>query len=313
VLAVIYGLKQVAVAGLGWLPALAIGGGLIIGALFVRRQRTLADPFIDLGLFANRAFSGALAMYMLSILFAFGTFYFTGQYLQLVAGMSPLHAGLWSLPTAAAFIIGSNLAPRIVRQIRPGRVVTAGLAVAAIGLGMLTQVGVASLPLLLVGSFVMSVGISPVITLATDIIVGSAPPERAGAASGLSETSAELGGALGISVLGSIGTAIYRSQVMENLPADVPATAAAATRETLGGAVAAAGQLPDPLAAALLGTAREAFVQGLQLSALIGAAGLAGTSVLVAVLLRSVPTGDESEALADTANDDAPPEIARAA
>ena len=85
----------------------------------MRRQRTLADPLIDMKLFANRAFSESLAMYMLSVLFAFGIFYFTGQYLQLVAGMSPLHAGLWSMPTAAAFIIGSNLAPRIVRRFRP--------------------------------------------------------------------------------------------------------------------------------------------------------------------------------------------------
>jgi DHA2 family multidrug resistance protein-like MFS transporter len=204
--------------------------------------------------------------------------------------MSPLHAGLWSLPTAAAFIIGSNLAPRIVRRFRPGRVVAVGLSIAAVGLAMLSQVGVDSLPLLLLGSFVMAVGISPVVTLATDIIVGSAPPEQAGAASGISETSAEFGGALGIAVLGSIGTAVYRNQVAARLPVDVPPAAASATRETLGGAVAAAAQLPEPLAATLLGAAREAFVQGLQLSSLIGAVGLAGTAFLVAFLLRSVPT-----------------------
>jgi DHA2 family multidrug resistance protein-like MFS transporter len=152
-----------------------------------------------------------------------------------------------------------------------------------------------SLPLLLLGSFVMSVGISPVVTLATDIIVGSAPQEQAGAASGISETSAEFGGALGIAVLGSIGTAVYRDQVAAHLPTDVPAGAATAARETLGGAVVAASQLPEPLAATTLGAAREAFVQGLQLSSLIGAAGLAGTAVLVAFLLRSVPTTEDGE------------------
>jgi MFS transporter, DHA2 family, multidrug resistance protein len=99
-----------------------------------------------------------------------------------------------------------------------------------------------------------------VVTLATDMIVGSAPPEQAGAASGISETSAEFGGALGIAVLGSIGTAVYRNQVAARLPADVPPAATTATRETLGGAVAAAAQLPEPLAATLLGAAREAFV-----------------------------------------------------
>jgi MFS transporter, DHA2 family, multidrug resistance protein len=295
VLGVIYGLKHIAVEGVGWPSMLTIVVGLAVGALFVHRQRTLADPLIDMRLFANRAFSGALAMYMLSVLFAFGIFFFTGQYLQLVAGMSPLHAGLWSLPTALAFIIGSNLAPRIVHRFRPGRVIAVGLAVAAIGLALLSQVGVNSLPLLLLGSFVMSVGISPVVTLATDIIVGSAPQEQAGAASGISETSAEFGGALGIAVLGSIGTAVYRDQVASRLPTDVPTGAAMAARETLGGAVVAASQHPEPLAAATQGAAREAFVQGLQLSAFIGAVGLAGTAVLVAFLLRSVPTTESGE------------------
>jgi DHA2 family multidrug resistance protein-like MFS transporter len=139
----------------------------------------------------------------------------------------------------------------------------------------------------------LAVGVSPVITLATDIIVGSAPPEQAGAASGISETSAEFGGALGIAVLGSIGTAVYRNQVVERLPADVPPAAATATRETLGGAVAAAAQLPEPLAGTLVGAARQAFVHGLQLSSLIGAIGLAGTAVLVAFLLRSLPATAE--------------------
>jgi len=304
VLAVIYGLKQIAVEGLGWPSALTIVAGLAVCTFFVRRQRTLADPLIDLKLFASRAFSGSLAMYMLSVLFVFGIFYFTGQYLQLVAGMSPLQAGLWSLPSAAAFIIGSNLASRIVRRFRPGRVVAVGLLVGAIGLAMLSQVGVDSLPLLLLGSFIMSVGVSPVITLATDIIVGAAPPEQAGAASGISETSAEFGGALGIAFLGSIGTAVYRNQVATRLPADVPPAAATAAHETLGGAVAAAAQLPEPLAGSLLDAAREAFVQGLQLSALIGAVGLIGTAVLVAFLLRSLPaTAEGGEQAEPTASE----------
>ena len=138
-----------------------------------------------------------------------------------------------------------------------------------------------------------SLGLAPVFTLATDLIVGTAPPERAGAASAISETSAEFGGALGIAVLGSIGTAVYRGQVAARLPAGVPPAAAAAARDTLGGAVAAAAQLPEPLAATLLGAAREAFVHGLQLSSLIGAVGLAGTAVLVAFLLRGLPTTAE--------------------
>jgi DHA2 family multidrug resistance protein-like MFS transporter len=166
---------------------------------------------------------------------------------------------------------------------------------AAIGVGLLTQVGVNSLPLVVAANVIMSLGFGPVITLATDVIVGSAPPERAGAASGLSETSAEFGGALGIAILGSIGTAIYRNQVTIAMPADLPIEAATATRETLGGAVLAATQLPAPLATALLDAAHQAFVQGLQLAAVVGTVGLMGLAILAAVMLRDVKTGPEHD------------------
>jgi MFS transporter, DHA2 family, multidrug resistance protein len=130
-------------------------------------------------------------------------------------------------------------------------------------------------------------------TLATDIVVGSAPPERAGAASGISETSAEFGGALGIAILGSIGTAVYRGEVADAFPEGVPPESAAAARDTLGGAVAAADQLPGPLGAGMLDTAREAFIQGLHLSAITSAAIVLGMAILTAVLLRHVRTGPE--------------------
>jgi DHA2 family multidrug resistance protein-like MFS transporter len=293
VLLVIFGLKQIAVEGLGVLPILTIIAGLAIGVWFLRRQRTLSDPLLDLGLFANRAFSTSLATYMVGILLVFGLSYYTAQYLQLVLGLSPFTAGLWTIPSVGAFILSSNIVPKLVRRFRPGYLVAGGLALAAVGVGLLTQVGVTSLPLLVAGSFVMSLGFGPVITLATDVIVGTAPPERAGAASGISETSAEFGGALGIAVLGSLGTAVYRNQVALTVPQSVPPAAATATRETLGGAVVAAKQLPAPLADALLSTAREAFVQGLQLTAVIGAVGLAGMAIVAAILLRHVQTSSE--------------------
>jgi len=294
VLLVIFGLKQIAVEGLGVLPALAIGAGLAIGVWFLYRQRTLADPLLDLELFASRAFSTSLATYMVGVLLVFGLSYYTAQYLQLVLGLSPFTAGLWTIPSVGAFILSSNLAPKLVHRFRPGYFVAGCLALAAVGVSLLTQVGVSSLSLLVAGSFIMSLGFGPVITLATDVIVGTAPPERAGAASGVSETSAEFGGALGIAILGSIGTAVYRNQVARTLPDGVPPEAVAATRETLGGAVVAAKQLPPPLGDALLGVAREAFVQGLQLSAVIGAVGLVGMAIVAAMLLRHVPTGSES-------------------
>ncbi len=219
VLACIYGLKEIAQAGLRPAPVAAIVVGLAMGAMWVRRQHRLADPMIDVGLFRIRAFNTALAVNFLAIFVAVGYFLFVAQYLQLVAGLSPLEAGIWSLPSAIAFIAGSQLAPRLVRRIRSASMISGGLAVAGVGLLLLSQVGAAGgLMTLIVSSVVISLGLAPVFGLTTELIVGSAPPERAGAASGISETGAELGGALGIAFLGSIGVALYRGQLADNCP-----------------------------------------------------------------------------------------------
>ena len=294
VLAVIYGLKQIAQEGMGWLPLLSILVGVALGAVFVRRQRTLADPLIDLRLFRVPAFSASLAAFLLSIFVIAGIFFFIAQYLQLVLGLSPLVAGLWTLPSAGGLIAGSMLAPLVARRFRPACVMAAGLALSAVGFGVVAQIGEGSgLAFLVAGSVIFSLGAAPVGTLATDLIVGSAPPEKAGAASGISETSAEFGGALGIAILGTIGTAVYRSRVADAFPEGVPPDAAEAARDTLGGAVAAADQLPGPLAADLLDAARQAFTQGLQLSAITSAAIVLGMTILTAVLLRRVSASSE--------------------
>jgi MFS transporter, DHA2 family, multidrug resistance protein len=294
VLAVIFGLKQIAQSGMGWPPVLSIAAGLAVGVVFVRRQQELADPLIEVRLFRVPAFSASLAAFALSIFVIAGIFLFIAQYLQLVLGLSPLVAGLWTVPSAGGLIAGSMLGPLVVRRVRPAFVMAGGLALSAVGFGMLTQIdGNSGLAVLVIGSVVLSLGVAPVGTLATDIIVGSAPPERAGAASGISETSAEFGGALGIAVLGSIGAAVYRNRVADAFPDGVPPDAAEAARDTLGGAVAAAGELPDRLGAALLDAAREAFTQGLQVTAVISAAIVLGMAILALALLRHVRTGSE--------------------
>jgi DHA2 family multidrug resistance protein-like MFS transporter len=297
VLAVVLGLKLIAQDGLGWLAASSVLAGLVVGVGFVRRQLTLADPLIDLRLFRTQAFTASLATNLLGIFIVVGYFLFVAQYLQLVLGLSPLRAGLWSLPSAGGLVVGSNLAPRILRHIRPAYVIGAGLALAAVGLGVLTQVGGsadADLAILAAASLVVSLGLAPVFTATTDLIVSSAPPERAGAASGISETGAELGGALGIAILGSIGVAVYRGELADTLPAGVPSAAAAAARDTLGGAVGVAHQLPDGVAAALLAAARAAFTQGLQVTATISAAVAVGIAVGATVLLRGVRASSQA-------------------
>jgi DHA2 family multidrug resistance protein-like MFS transporter len=298
VLAVVFGLKLVAQDGLGWLAVLAVLVGLAVGVVFARRQLRLPDPMIDLRLFRIQAFNASLATNLLGIFIVVGYFLFVAQYLQLVLGLSPLQAGLWSLPSAGGFIIGSNLAPRILRRVRPALVIGTGLAMAAIGLAVLTQVGGspnADLAILAGASLVISLGLAPVFTATTDLIVGSAPLERAGAASGISETGAELGGALGIAILGSIGVAVYRSELADTLPAAVPAQAATVARDTLGGAVGVAAQLPEGVGTALLAAARQAFTHGLQLTAGLSAAVAVAVAVLATVLLRAVPASSQAE------------------
>jgi len=299
VLAVVFGLKLIAQDGIGGLAGTAILVGLVVGVAFVRRQLTLADPMIDLRLFRSSAFNASLATNLLGIFIAVGYFLFVAQYLQLVLGLSPLEAGLWSLPSAGGFIVGSNLAPRILRRVRPAWVIGTGLAMAAIGLGVLTQVGGspdADLAILAIASLLVSLGLAPVFTATTDLIVSSAPPERAGAASGISETGAELGGALGIAILGSIGVAVYRGELADTLPAGLPSQAATIARDTLGGAVGVATQLPEPIGTALLDAAREAFTRGMQLSVTLSAAVAVGIAVLATVLLREVPATAQAEA-----------------
>ena len=305
VLAVIYGLKDIAQDGLGPAAALTIAAGLALAVAFVRRQRRLADPMLDVGLFRLTRFNAALTTNFLAIFVAVGYFLFVAQYLQLVVGLSPLQAGLWSLPSAIGFIIGSQFAPRVLHDVRPAWVISAGLAVAAVGLALLAQVDVTGgLPALVAGSVVISLGLAPVFGLTTELIVGSAPPEQAGAASGISETAAELGGALGIAVMGSIGVAIYRSQLADQLPTGVPAEAATAARDTLGSAAAVAAQLPGELGAGVLAAARQAFVAGMQLSSGIAVVIGVGLAALTLIALRH-----EQPPAPDATEDDTPAQL----
>ena len=287
VLSVVYGLKRVAEGGAGWWPALTILAGLALGVAFVRRQRSLTDPLIDLRLFRIPAFNASLTLYMLATLIAFGAYIFIAQYLQLVLGLSPLQAGLATVPSMLGFVVGSNVVPWITRRIGPATTMASGLIFAAAGFGLLTQVdGASGLPVLIGGSVIYSLGISPVVILATDLIVGCAPVERAGAASAISETSSELGGALGIAILGSIGVAVYRGAMAAGVPPGVPPDASEIARATLGGALAVAEQLPGPLGAELLSAARDAFVRSFTLTAAISAGVALLMAPVAAIMLR---------------------------
>lgn len=302
VLSMIYGIKWIAQRGLAWQPVVAILAGLAIGTLFVRRQRRLADPLIDLRLFRSRAFSTSIAITAVTTLVAFGAFIFTSQCMQLVLELSPLQAGLWSVPMMAAFIVGSNLVPPMMRWVRREHLLSGGLLIAAIGFAALALVDQSSGPLLLVvASVVYCLGLAPVFTLTTDLIVGAAPPERAGAASALSETGSEFGGALGIAILGSIGTAMYRMTMSDQAIPGLAPQALDAARGTLGAATAIAQTLAEPMHGELLTASRSAFMQSFKLVVLTCAVLSLATAALAALMLpRTQTTARRHSAVGDT-------------
>jgi DHA2 family multidrug resistance protein-like MFS transporter len=314
ILAVIFGLKQFAQDGIGWLPVASIVLGLAIGALFVRRQRRLADPLIDLALFRVPSFTSSLFLYGFGILTVFGGFLLVPQYLQLVLGLSPLEAGLWTLPWALAFVVGSQATPKFAQRFAPTTIMAAGLALAALGFVVFTQVDAASgFAIIVTGSVAFSLGTAPVFTLTNDLIIGSAPAERAGAAAGISETTAELGGALGIAFFGSIGVAIYRNGVADGIPPGIPRESAAIAQDTLGGAVEVAGQLPAGLGAPLLEAANDAFISGMHVVAAISVVGTLALAAFTATVLRrragSVADTGEEPVVVSAGVEDADPTV----
>jgi MFS transporter, DHA2 family, multidrug resistance protein len=287
-LPVVYGLKQIAADGLSVGPAGAVIMGIAMGVLFVRRQRGLADPLIDLRLFADRAFRTAAGTLTFGIFVLWGSNYAIAQYLQLVEGLSPLHAGIWTAPSAAGVIVGSLLAPRIARRVPAAVVIGLGLIVSAVGYLVLATVAPADdLARLVLGAIVVSAGLGPMMALATDMVVGSAPVDRAGAAAAISSTAPQIGGAFGVAVLGSIITAVYRDAMATGVPAGMAHGVAHAARDNLGAAVAAVEPLPESLADPLLMTARAAFTSGFHVSSLVSAVLLVVIAVLVLRLRRA--------------------------
>ncbi|MCX4850335.1 MFS transporter [Streptomyces sp. NBC_00893] len=287
VLAVIYSLKTTAAHGFGWTGAVCAAAGLSAAALFVRRQRTAAHPVIDLALFRTSRFNVPLLIDALTTFAMVGFSLFNWQFMQLVLGMGPLESALWSLPTFLVMPAGIALATAMAPRIGKPNVMTAGLAVAAAGYIAVALIRSDSGIVHLVSALaVVSIGIGGVSAVVTEVILSAAPPERAGAASALAETSAEFGGALGIAVLGSIGTAVYRSQMESQAPAGLTAGQRAAAAETLGGAADTAATLPHQTAEALRKVAYDAFSHEMRIAAVVGVVVTAGGAMLITALLR---------------------------
>ncbi|MEU1217126.1 MFS transporter [Streptomyces sp. NPDC005791] len=288
VLSVVYGVKQAAEHGVGPTSVGLVAVGALVGWVFVRRQRSSHAPLLDLRLFNNARFSVALVALTVNTGVVMGLSFFAAQYLQLVVGLSPLEAGLWTLPMTIAGIPAALLTPSLVRYVRPAYVMAAGLLVAAVGFALVTQVDGSGLAMLVSGTVVMFVGLAVMGVLGTDMAVGAAPPEQAGAASAVTETGNELGGALGLALLGSIGGAVYSARIDDSSLSGVPEAAVETAGGSLGGAVSVVGDLPARIGDGLLETARGAYLSSLHVVALVCCALVVVLAVAVAVLLRGI-------------------------
>jgi DHA2 family multidrug resistance protein-like MFS transporter len=283
VLPTTYAIKRVARGSAGTIDAFLIAFGLASGIVFFARQRRVANPLIDLALFRIRVFSVSLTGLVVTSFVMFGTFFFVSQYFQLVLGLAPLKAALWGLPGIAMMTLGTTvLVPKLAGRYRPGPLMAAGAALTGLGLALLTQVDGDTPPL--VAAIVLAVfqlGVAPLVTLGNNLVIGSAPPQATGQASGTSQTFNELGGALGIAVLGSVGTALYRGG-LHTATAGLPAGDARAVHDTLARAASVAGHLPPHV----IHTAQTAFTHGMSIVAAISAALMFGVAAMLATVLR---------------------------
>lgn len=284
---IVYAIKEFAVHGAeSALPLALVAIGVAFGVVFVRRQNRLETPMLDMALFRRPTFSGSVLVNLLSVIGLVGFLYFVAQHLQLIVGLSPMEAGLALVPGLAAMIVAGIGVVPIAKRVAPRIVVPVALGFSILGyllVALSTNTGELAL---LIGAFVsLGVGIGAAETVSNELILASAPPEKAGAASAVSETAYELGAVLGTTIIGGLLAAFYRANL--TLPAGLPADATAAARETLAGAVAASDALDDALGQALRDAAAHAFDAGVGVTALIGA----GLIVIAAVIAASTLGG----------------------
>jgi EmrB/QacA subfamily drug resistance transporter len=261
----------------GWTSAPVLGAGALAAVTlvaFVIWQRRTAEPLLDVRLFRNARFTAASGTITVLFFALFGFLFLSTQYLQFVLGYSAWDAGLRALPYAGAMIVFAPLSAKLVMRLGTKRVVTTGMLLFSAGLAIAATLSTSSgYGLLAVALVLMGAGMGLAGAPATESIMGSLPPERANTGSAVNDTTRELGGALGVAIVGSIMSSLYATQLSEGLPRDVPAQVAAAARESLGAGV----QLGPDVAHA----AREAFVSAMSGASIVVAA-VAAVGALIA-------------------------------
>lgn len=284
---VVYGLQELAAQGARPSLLAAVVVGALLLWLFVRRQRRLADPLLDLGMFARPVFAVAVSLSFLMLLAASGADLFLVQFLQSALGLSPGVVGLLLILPAAASFVSTMLTPVLIRFMGSGAVVGSGMLLAAGGLMVvLFAAGSGTVWALMLGSTLVSVGGGPVMTLGSQLALSSVPMERTGSASAVGDVSSGLGQTLGLALIGSLGLAVYRISLSGSLPEGVSSAQGDVAGDSIGGAVAVSEQVGGSTGAALREAAGSGFGLGLQVSAGAGAVMLTVAAVVVPVLLR---------------------------
>ncbi|MEI5032772.1 MFS transporter [Streptomyces sp. S1A(2023)] len=302
ILLVVLGVKEFAGEGDTWPALFALVAGLVIGALFVVRQRRLTDPLLDMRLFADRGFSVSLGTLTLTVVFMLGSQFLIAQYIQMVLGMEPLESAVWSLPMVVSGTLAMFVAQGVAAQVGKAYVFGAGLTIAAIGFAVLSRVDSGSgIGTVVTAASLLFAGLMPVSSLGIGMIVDAAPPERAGSAAAVGETTQELGGALGIAVLGSVLNVAYHGGTTGSVPDGVPAPARETVTDNLPAALEVAGRMPAETGAQLVSVARDSFAQGLSWIAMGAVPVMLALAVTATVLLRNGGradggTGQEGEA-----------------
>ncbi|OQD54434.1 MFS transporter [Streptomyces phaeoluteigriseus] len=289
----VLGVKRLGGGELGPFTLVPLAVGALLIVLFVRRQRRRRHPLVDLRMFARPAFSTAVGCIVLAMLALVGLELIAAQYLQLVLDLSPLETGLRLLPLTFAAMAAGLAGARLLRRFGPRRTVCAGFCLTAAAVVMLTSMGgTDNAGLLLAGFLLLGFGLETTLFGAYESMLSEAPPEQAGGAAAIGETSYQLGAGIGIALLGSVMNAAY-APGLSSVPG-VPAEASAAAGNSLGEAYQVAGRLGGPAGEVLRQTARDCFVHGLHVTLMVSA----GLLLLGAVMALRLPREMQCEAAA---------------
>ncbi len=317
ILLAVFGITELAHRGFAqWEAYVGLAIAIPLLLVFARRQFRLKVPLLDFGLFRIPAFSAAV-LAQFSVVFAVtGALFFLPIFFQAVAGYSPLRTGLSLLPVSLVSMVVAPQTGRLLRRFGARRVLLTGMTCSSVGLIAVGPLAAMPYWTMVIPLAMLGFGIATVLTTAADLVLKVAPPARVGAATGVSETSFELGTAMGIALMGSLLTMSY--QWLLNLPAGTPPDAASATAESISQVPEAIAGLPADQAAGILAAASEAFTSGIMITAIVAGLLLSLGAVAAArtIPARGTPThsqdGSELQQSRDPA-DSAQPQDAHGA